>query len=332
MRILLVTDAWHPQVNGVVRTLDKLQSILTAQGHEVLAVTPDQFAGIPCPFEPQVRLALRPGPALRRHLEAFRPEAVHIATEGPLGLAARQLCVRLGLPFTTAYHTRFPEYLHVRLGVPEWLTYRWLRWFHGAAAGIMVTTASLRRELQQRGFAHLLAWCRGVDTELFRPQAGPALPYPRPIMLYVGRLAPEKNLEAFLKLPLPGSKVLVGDGHFLPALRRRHPEAHFLGEHFGEDLARLYSGSDVFVFPSRTDTYGLVLLEALACGVPVAAFPVPGPLDVLEGAPVGCLDEDLATAISGALRIDRARCRAYALDFSWERCAEQFVANLRPIA
>ena len=333
MRILLVSDAWTPQVNGVVRTLQQVRSECEALGHRVDVVSPEQFRTVPCPTYPEIRLALRPGRAIGRRVDAVRPESVHIATEGPLGIAARRQCLRRGRPFTTSYHTRFPEYVHARFPVPLALGYAWMRWFHGPSAAVMVATQSVRRDLETHGIANIADWSRGVDAGLFRPDRPPALDLPRPVHLYVGRVAVEKNLEAFLSMPLrAGSKLVVGGGPQLRALRARYPEVHFAGAQFGEELARHYASGDVFVFPSLTDTFGLVLLEALASGLPVAAYPVPGPLDVVGDSGCGVLDPDLARAAERALEIPRARCREYALQFSWRRCAEQFLGNLHPIA
>jgi glycosyltransferase involved in cell wall biosynthesis len=333
MRILLVSDAWTPQVNGVVRTLQQVKSECEALGHHFEVVSPEQFTTLPCPTYPEIRLALRPGREIGRRLDAARPESVHIATEGPLGIAARRQCLRRGLPFTTSYHTRFPEYVHARFPVPLALGYAWMRWFHRPSAAVMVATPSIRRDLEARGFANVADWSRGVDTELFRPDRSPALDLPRPVHLYVGRVAVEKNLEAFLSMPVrAGSKLVVGGGPQLAELRARYPKVHFAGAQIGEALARHYASGDVFVFPSLTDTFGLVLLEALASGLPVAAYPVPGPLDVIGESGCGVLDRDLAQAATRALEIPRTRCRAYALTFSWRRCAEQFLGNLHPIA
>lgn len=331
MKILLVTDAWHPQVNGVVRTLTAIKRVLEAEGHALEYVTPGEFLTVPCPTYREIRLALNAWPGIRRRIAAFRPEAIHIATEGPLGLAARRYCLRHGLPFTTAYHTKFPEYLHARFGVPKRWIYAWLRRFHAPSAGVMVATASIRAELDRWGFRNLRPWSRGVDTELFTPQPKDFLSDPRPIALYVGRVAVEKNIRAFLELDLPGTKYVVGDGPMLEELRHRHPGVRFTGAKFGAELARYYAAADVFVFPSRTDTFGLVLLEALACGVPVAAYPVPGPLDVIDGQGVGALNSDLGLAVRQALTIPRERCREYALRFTWQRTAHQFLENLRPM-
>lgn len=332
----MVSDAWFPQVNGVVRTLDTLRAELQAVGHDVVMVTPDRFRSLPCPSYPEIRLALRPGGKLRRLIEDAQPCAIHIATEGPLGWAARRYCLRRKLPFTTAYHTKFPEYIEARWRVPLRLSYAVMRRFHGASSRIMVATQGIEDELLKRGFSRIGRWSRGVDTDLFRPRPeckgedGPWSGLPRPIFLYVGRVAVEKNIQAFLDLDLPGSKAVVGDGPQLEELRRKHPEVRFAGARFGDDLARHYAGADVFVFPSRTDTFGLVLLEALASGLPVAAYPVPGPLDVLGASPAGALAEDLAAAALAATRIDPALCRAHALTFSWAACTRQFLDNLRP--
>jgi len=332
MRILLVTDAWAPQVNGVVRTLQRVKSECEDLGHVVEVISPDQFRTAPCPTYPEIRLAWRPGGGIGARLDAFGPDAVHLATEGPLGLAGRRQCLRRGLPFTTSYHTRFPEYLNARVPLPLAVGYAAMRWFHRPSKAMMVATASIRRDLEVRGFGNIAAWSRGVDAELFRPDREPALALPRPVHLYVGRVAVEKNLEAFLAMPIRGgSKLVVGDGPELSQLAARYPGVHFAGARLGEELARHYASGDVFVFPSLTDTFGLVLLEALASGLPVAAYPAPGPLDVIGDSGCGVLDQDLARAAALALAIPRARCRAHALAFTWRRCAEQFLENLHPI-
>lgn len=332
MNIVIVSDAWLPQVNGVVRTLATVQGELSAMGHRVEVIGPDRFRSLPCPTYSEIRLALFPGRRLARAIDALQPCAIHIATEGPLGFAARRYCRKHGYPFTTALHTRFPEYLEARFGVPPAWVYAVMRWFHRPAARVMVATPSLRDELAARGFRNLVAWTRGVDLALFRPQpeARERAAGPRPHWLYVGRVAVEKNIAAFLALPLPGTKIVVGDGPQLAELKRRHPEARFAGARFGEELAEAYAAADVFVFPSRTDTFGLVLLEALASGVPVAAYPVTGPIDVIDGAPVGVLDEDLGRAARAALAIPAAACRAHAMRFGWRASAEQFLVNLQP--
>ncbi|MDZ4734952.1 MAG: glycosyltransferase family 1 protein [Rhodospirillaceae bacterium] len=332
MRIAIATDAWFPQVNGVVRTMSRVIAELTGLGHEIAVFGPERFLNTACPTYPEIRLAIAPGRRLGELLEHFRPQAIHVSTEGPIGLAARRYALTLRRPFTTAYHTRFPEYVRARAPIPLDWSYRWLRHFHGAGAGIMVATDTIQRDLEERGFGNIRPWSRGVDTDLFRPRDKSFLDLPRPIHLYVGRVAVEKNIEAFLALDLPGSKLVVGEGPMLPELRRRFPSVHFAGARHGEDLARHYAAADLFVFPSRTDTFGLVMLEALASGLPVAAFPVPGPLDVIVGTGVGVLDEDLAKAARAALAISPARCREFALGFSWRRTAEQFLGHLAPFS
>ncbi len=330
MRILIVSDAWHPQVNGVVRTLSMLAEELQALGHVAEVIGPSGFRTVGLPTYRSIRVALWPGRRLARMIEAFRPDALHIATEGPLGLSARRWARRRGLAFTTSFHTRFPEYLHARLGAPTGLAYAWLRRFHNAGAATMVATGSMRRELVRRGFCNVRAWTRGVDLAAFHPAPAPAPDAARPVFLYVGRLAVEKNLDAFLSLDLPGTKVVVGDGPQRAALARAYPGTRFLGEQHGAALAQTYGSADVFVFPSLTDTFGLVLLESLASGTPIAAHPVTGPADILEDAPagVGALDTDLRVAALRALSGDRAACRRHAERFSWRACAEAFLANL----
>ena len=332
MRIALVTDAWFPQVNGVVRTLSRVKQELEVLGHRVEVIAPPAFRTLPCPTYPEIRLALLQGAKVGRLLAASGAEAIHIATEGPLGLAARRWCLRRGLPFTTSYHTRFPEYVAARAPVPAAWGYRVMRWFHRPSAGVMVATQSLREELAARGFANLKPWTRGVDLDLFRPRPGEPLPYelPGPVFLYVGRVAVEKNIEAFLALDLPGSKLVVGGGPQLEQLRRRFPAAHFAGPRQGEDLARHYAAADVFVFPSLTDTFGLVVLEALASGLPVAAFPVTGPKDILAGSAAGALDQDLRRAALAALALDPAAARRHAERYSWPATARLFLDNLAP--
>ena len=332
MRILLATDAWPPQVNGVVRTLAEVRRELAAMGHSVVVVHPGLFRSVPCPFYPEVRLALPLSRRIAAIIEAAAPQAIHIATEGPIGVAMRHWCLRHGREFTTAFHTRFAEYLAQRGVLPARVTYGLLRRFHAPSGGVMVASERVRSELAARGFHNLRAWGRGVDTTQFSPDCeGIPLSLPRPIFLSVGRVAPEKNLPAFLSLDLPGSKVVVGDGPQLATLRRQFPEAHFLGRRDHADLPALYAAADVLVFPSRTDTFGLVLLEALACGLPVAAYPVAGPLDIIGDSGAGVLDEDLRAATLAALQIPRDRCRARALGFTWEASAREFVANLLPL-
>ena len=332
MKLALITDAWRPQVNGVVTTLQRTAQELRQLGHSVDVFTPDQFRSWPCPGYSEIRLALGCGRSVRKRLDALQPDAVHIATEGPLGLAARHWCVSRGMPFTTSFHTRFAEYVNLRTGIPLAWGYRLLRWFHSRSERVMVATPALMEELRERRFRTSVLWSRGVDVELFRPGDKSFLPDPRPISLYVGRVAVEKNIEAFLQLDVPGTKYVVGDGPQRPELERRYPAVRFVGYKMGEELARHVAAADVFVFPSRTDTFGLVLLEALACGVPVAAYPVQGPRDVILSDRVGCLNDDLAFAIAEALKLDPAACRAYATNYSWQRCARQFEANLVPVS
>ncbi len=332
-RILIVTDAWTPQVNGVVRTLRTVTAELRAMGKTVEVIGPDRFTTVPLPSYPEIRLAVLPGRKLARLIADFAPDALHIATEGPLGAAARAYARRRKLPFTTAFHTRFAEYLHARTRIPTRLTYAWLRRFHNAGAGTMVATRSLAEELSGRGFTNVRRWSRGVDLDAFHPARPEDWPLPRPIFAYVGRVAVEKNLAAFLDLDLPGSKLVVGDGPQRKALQQAYPAVHFAGARFGAGLAAAYAGADVFVFPSKTDTFGLVVLEALACGLPVAAYPVTGPKDILGAAPhpVGVLNDNLGQAALDALTIDRAACRPYAESYSWAACARLFLDNLAPI-
>jgi glycosyltransferase involved in cell wall biosynthesis len=328
LRILIATDAWRPQVNGVVRTLGRVTDELRAQGHEVEVIGPDRFRTLPCPTYPEIRLALLPGRRIAEMIEEFKPDCIHVSTEGPVGRATRAWCLRHRHPFTTAYHTRFPEYIRARCAVPLGWSYSVVRRFHAPSTSVMVATDSIASELGSRGFANIRRWSRGVDTELFRPREKAFLDLPRPIHLYVGRVAVEKNIEAFLQLDLPGSKLVVGGGPQLAELKKRYAEAYFVGEKHGEELARHYAAADLFVFPSRTDTFGLVLLEALASGLPVAAYPVPGPLDVIDGSGAGALDMDLARAIKIARSIDPALCRSLALNYSWAASARQFLCNL----
>jgi glycosyltransferase involved in cell wall biosynthesis len=329
IKVLIVTDAWAPQVNGVVRTLEMLGTDLRALGHEVRYATPAGRFTLPMPTYPEIRLSLFPRAAMEKEIREFAPDAIHIATEGTLGLSARAICIKYGIPFTTSFHTRFPEYVHARFSfISEARVYRFLRWFHGPATAMMVATQSLKRELEGYGFKNLRIWSRGVDVDRFKPINGVTLPYDAPIFLYVGRVAVEKNIEAFLSLDLPGTKLVVGDGPARTSLERKYPEVKFVGPKTGDELTLAYAGSSVFVFPSRTDTFGLVVLEALACGTPVAAYPVQGQQDVIGDAPVGALDEDLAAACRQALTIDRAACRTFALGRSWRACTLQFLSNL----
>jgi glycosyltransferase involved in cell wall biosynthesis len=328
MKISIVTDAWRPQVNGVVNTLRQTIAQLNGLGHEVQTVTPEFFRSLPCPTYPDIRLSVNAYRGVAARLSSFAPDALHIATEGPLGLAARRFCLRHDLPFTTAYHTRFPEYVRARTGLPLAVSYRWLRWFHDPSQVVMVPTPVVHRDLSARGFGNLGMWSRGVDTDLFSPGARDFLATPRPIHLYVGRVAVEKNLEAFLSLDLPGSKWVVGDGPQLASLKRRHPQVHFAGVQEPARLAAYYRAADVMVFPSRTDTFGLVLLESIACGTPVAAYPVTGPIDVLGGTRAAALDHDLRQACLAALELNREEVRQHALNYSWQAATTQFLQHL----
>jgi glycosyltransferase involved in cell wall biosynthesis len=329
VKILIATDAWRPQVNGVVRTYERMREELPRLGAEVAMLTPERFRTVPLPTYPDIRLALASRRAVASFIETEAPDGIHVATEGPLGWRTRQWCLANRRPFTTSFHTRFAEYVRARFPVPLGISYAILRRFHNAGVGCMVATESLRAELAARGFTHLLPWSRGVDASLFRPRSDPPPPdLARPIFLYVGRVAVEKNVGAFLDLDLPGSKVVVGDGPALDELRKAHPEVRFTGMLTGEALARAYAVADVFVFPSLTDTYGIVVLEALAAGVPVAAFPVPGPIDVVGNSGVAVLDNDLGAAALAALKIPRERCRAFALARDWPASARQFLGNI----
>jgi glycosyltransferase involved in cell wall biosynthesis len=330
VRIAIATDAWYPQVNGVVTTLEKVGEQLETLGHRVLYVTPEPFLTIPCPSYRSIHLALFPGRGVARLLQEFNPDRIHIATEGPVGLAARAYCLRHGLRFTTSYHTQFPEYLRLRAPIPIHWTYAWLRRFHGFAQRILVPTPSQQWRLIEHGFPNVVVWSRGVDAGLFRPRPKGVIAAPRPVSMYVGRIAVEKNIEAFLSLDLPGSKFVVGDGPALPTLRRKYPEVYFVGYKRGRELATYLADADVFVFPSRTDTFGLVLLEAMACGVPVAAYPVTGPIDVVVPGETGVLSEDLRQAVLKALKLESATCVEHARAHSWQRCAEVFLFYLEP--
>jgi len=332
MRVLVATDAWRPQVNGVVRTLGALARASAKLGVTVEFLPPDGFPSFAVPTYPGLRLAVPSRRGIAERIEAARPDAIHLATEGPIGFAVRAYCRRNGRPFTTSYTTRFPEYIAARSPIPESLIYAALRWFHSGATVTMVATPSLMAELRQRGFDNLGMWTRGVDVDLFRPDRAVALDLPRPIFMTVGRVAVEKNLEAFLSLDLPGTKVVIGAGPQEAKLRQSFPEAKFLGPLENGALAGHLAAADVFVFPSRTDTFGIVQLEALASGVPIAAFPVTGPKDVVANKPIGILDEDLRRACLEALKLSREECRKFALDCSWENSARQFLGHVRKVA
>jgi glycosyltransferase involved in cell wall biosynthesis len=333
LRLVIATDAWSPQTNGVVTTLKATVDTLTRLGHQVRVISPQGMLSIPAPSYPEIRLALWPIPHIRREMRAFQPQAIHIATEGPLGLAMWRYCRHRRVPFTTSYHTRYPEYLRARWPIPVDVSYAWLRRFHGAATRTFVSAGSLERQLTERGFKHLHLWRRGVDLARFRPGAPhPAVAdLPRPIMAYAGRVAVEKNIEAFLNLQVPGTKLVIGDGPQRPELAARYPEAKFVGFRHGDELANMVGSADVLVFPSLTDTFGLAMIEALACGVPVAAFPVPGPIDVIEQGVTGVLHEDLTVAVPSALKLDRSVCAQRATAFTWDAATEQFLAGLEPI-
>jgi glycosyltransferase involved in cell wall biosynthesis len=331
MKVMMVTDAWEPQVNGVVRTLKSTARELRAMGHSVDFLTPLEFSTLPCPTYPDIRLSLLPRGRVVRRLSEFDPDALHIATEGPLGMAARRFAVTHGLPFTTAYHTRFPEYVRARTGMPLSLTYAFLRWFHGPAEAVMAPTEVVKRDLESYGFRNVVMWSRGVDLDIFKPQPSQRLTSAPPIFLYVGRVAIEKNIEAFLELNLPGSKWVVGAGPALKQIQARYPDVNYLGVLSQHELAQVYASADVFVFPSKTDTFGLVLLEAMACGLPVAAYPVTGPLDVIgDSTTAGVMHEDLLTACLEAQKLRREDAAAHARKFSWRAATEQFLAHLHP--
>jgi glycosyltransferase involved in cell wall biosynthesis len=331
LRIAIVSDAWRPQINGVVRTIETIVRLLQADGHEVEVFGPDRFRTLPCPTYPEIRLSLFPSARLHHMLKLFAPDAIHLVTEGPLGWAARAFCLKRDIPFTSAYHTRFPEYVHARIRLPLSWSYALVRRFHAPSSAVLVVAQSIRDELAARGFVNLMPWSRGVDIAAFRPQPRHEMKDGRPIWLYAGRLAIEKNIKAFLDLDLPGTKWVVGGGPQFKELKRRYRDVRFFGSVDTQELAHRYSQADCFVFPSRTDTFGLVMVEALASGIPVAAYPVPGPLDVVTTPAVGALAEDLRAACLAAIDCDPAACRAHAETFTWEQCARQFRDTLRPI-
>ncbi len=331
LRIAFITDAWHPQINGVVTTIQNTCTTLEQSGHTIKLITPDQFKSIPCPSYPSIRLAIGCYGKLSRQLKDFNPQRIHIATEGPLGIAARKYCLKHNLAFTTSFHTLFAEYINLRFRIPISCGYAFLRWFHGPAKKVMVATPSVEADLVARGFKnHFIRWSRGVNPDFYYPRQDDILSLARPISMFVGRVAVEKNIEAFLSVDFPGTKVIVGDGPQLKELKEKFPDAVFVGFLSGEPLARHMAAADVFVFPSRTDTFGIVLLDALASGVPVAAYPVTGPLDVITSDKVGKLDEDLAVAMTEALKLDARDCRNFAMNYSWANCTEQFFNNLVP--
>lgn len=328
MKIVIVSDAWHPQINGVVTTLTEVTACLESQGHSVSVIHPGLFKTVPCPTYPSIRLALFPGGKVARQLRAIRPDAIHIATEGPLGVAARKYCLKYGLDFTSSYHTQFPEYINMRTGIPARWIYRWVRSFHGAAKCTLVTTYSMRNRLLVEGFRNMKVWSRGVDTTVFYPREKDLIDSEKPVAMYMGRVSVEKNIEAFLKLDLSVTKYVVGDGPDKERLEKKYPAVRFVGFKQGEELARYLSAADVFVFPSKTDTFGIVLIEALACGVPVAAYPVPGPIDIIKQNVTGILDNNLAKAVVRALELKGEDCVESARRYRWERCAKQFLDGL----
>jgi glycosyltransferase involved in cell wall biosynthesis len=326
MRILLATDAWHPQINGVVVTLTRTMRELQRMGHHVKTITPDLFPNMAFPWYQEIRLSM---PSVEELIEDFQPDHIHIATEGPIGLSVRHVCNLYSYKFTTSYHTDFPSYVKEYLGVPQPITYQFLKWFHQYSHTIMVATQTVRYDLEAHGFQRIAKWSRGVDLDLFRPLDD--VKNQRPVLVYVGRVAIEKNIEAFLDLPLPYAKRVVGGGPMLEPYRGKYPAVEFTGPLKGEKLVEKFASADAFVFPSKTDTFGLVVLEALACGLPVAAYPTPGPLEVLTHPSLGMVHDDLATAVEHALAHgDRSACRRHALNFSWNHCTEQFLHNLTP--
>lgn len=331
MKIAIVTDAWEPQINGVVMTYRNTGQQLEELGHEVRFITPNEFKTIPCPTYPSIGLAVLPGRQTTKILSQYAPDAIHIATEGPLGHSARSYCLKYDIPFTTTFHTQFPEYIRMRAPIPVSWSYAYVRRFHTPASRTMVPTPSQREKLIRWGFKNVVIWSRGVDTKLFKPDSKSFLDLPRPVFMHMGRVAVEKNIEAFLELTLPGSKIVVGDGPDLDKLQNKYPQVLFTGFKFGEELARHIAAADVFVFPSLTDTFGIVLLEAMACGIPVAAYPVTGPIDVVENGTTGILDQDLEKAALAALELNPQDCIDFASSHSWQRCTETFISHLEVI-
>lgn len=324
---MLATDAWRPQVNGVVRSWETSIGKLRERGHTIGVLEPSQFLNVPAPFYKEIRLAIPSRRTVAHFINEFQPDVIHIATEGPIGLAVRGYCQRNRFPFTTSYHSNFPEFLEHLMGFPARWTYRFMRWFHQPSACVLVSTPTLERNLKERGFGHMARWSRGVDLSLFYPRPK-TFDYPRPIQLYAGRVSKEKNIEAFLATNVPGTKVIVGDGPIKESLQRQYPQAIFLGYRRGPALAAAYANADVFVFPSQTDTFGLVMIEAMACGIPVAAYPVIGPIDVVTSPGTGALNEDLSTAIQEALATGNMEaCVAHAREFNWDRCTDQLLEN-----
>lgn len=328
MKIALITDAWVPQVNGVVTTLNSVVDILKKQGHDILVINPNMFFNMPCPSYPEIRLSKNPW-RIKKFMKDFDPDAIHIATEGPLGLFGRWWCLRNKKSFTTSYHTKFPEYIKVRYMVPLWLTYWWLRRFHNKSNGVLITTESMKRELEYHGFKNLTVWTRGVDQKLFNPNKRKTISRQQTNYLYVGRISIEKNITAFLDLKIAGKKIVVGDGPQLKKLKEKYKDVEFIGVKLGKELSEYYANADVFVFPSKSDTFGVVLIEALASGTPVAAYPVTGPIDVIKSGRNGFLDENLGLAVSNCIHLaNRTLCRESVKDYTWENCAQIFLDHL----
>jgi len=330
LRVLLIADAWKPYISGFVRTFSTTLEHIERLGHETSVIHPYMFRTVPFPLYPQFPLPIFVKRRMYRLIEESQPDAIHIGAEGPLGMAARRWCLRNNFPFTTSFTTKAPEYFNAWCGLPVSIGYKIVKRFHRPSSAVMVSTPTVKRELESRGFDKLAMWSRGADLTLFHPRSEPFLNDPRPISLYVGRVAKEKNIPAFLDLDIPGTKYVVGDGPPLKSFRKKYPHVRFVGEKVGRELAKYYSAADVLVFPSRTDTFGLVILEALASGTPVAAYPVTGPIDVVGDCDAAVLNEDLAEATRQALKIDRNLCRPCAAKFSWERSAQQFLDNLQP--
>ena len=331
-RILLITDAWEPQINGVVRTLTRMRDEAVEMGYDFHVIAPDQFKTFPMPTYPEIKLSLTTSKSISNKINAISPDYIHIATEGPLGILARRYCVKSNYPFTTSYHTKFPEYIKARFPIPLKWGYRFVRWFHAPSHGVMVVTKTVREELTHWGFKNLKNWSRGVDAKQFSPDHSKAISLESPVYCYVGRVAVEKNIEAFLNLDLQGSKLVVGGGPALEQLKKKYKDVTFVGPKRGQELAAHYCSADVFVFPSKTDTFGVVIIEALASGLPVAAFPVPGPLDIIGDNDVGMLNEDLKSACIEALAIDKNKCVDFAKEFTWKKAAHQFLGHLSPIS
>jgi glycosyltransferase involved in cell wall biosynthesis len=332
LKILIATDAWAPQTNGVVRTYETLGKYLILEDHDLFFITPDMFFSIPLITYPEIRLAINAWFSVGKKIRNFKPDIIHIATEGPIGLATRNYCTRHKFPFTTAYCTKFPEYIYERFRVPLSFTYKIIKWFHKNSYNILVTTETIRNELKVRGITNTSEWTRGVDLRQFNHESKIDLKFKKPIYLYVGRVSVEKSIDDFLDLELDGTKLVVGDGPYRKKLEKKYKKnSVFVGAKFGKELASYYASSDVFVFPSKSDTFGMVMIEALACGIPVAAYPVPGPLDIFSNSDINVLDKNLEISISRALQIDSQECIDHAKKFTWENCAKQFMTSQKKI-